>query len=83
MDEAPFWENPGVGIGILDDWEKQSLLEIPEDTVLFEQMKHIQDIDIANMSERFFAVKALCFVVGKFQIDGGSNCQPGYRPRRY
>ncbi len=83
LEEAPFWKNPGIGIGNLEDWEKRSLLEIPDDTTLFDQMKHIQDIDIANMSEKFFAVRALCFVVGKFQIDGGSDLQPGYQPRRY
>ena len=61
----------------------RSLFEIPEDTTLFEQMKYIQESDIANMSEKFFAVKALCFVVGKFDIDAGWDNLVGYQTRRY
>jgi hypothetical protein len=83
LEEAPYWKKPNISIGIMQDWQKRSLLEIPDDTVLFGQLATIQDSDIATgLSDKFFAVQALCYLIGGFEIDSGWSNIVGYQPRR-
>jgi hypothetical protein len=40
----------------------------------------VQDIDIAGVAEKIFAVKALCFVIGGFETDAVWSSLVGYQP---
>jgi hypothetical protein len=81
LQEAPYWKKPGLAIGIMQDWQKRALLDIPHDTVLYGQLKNIQAIDLEDLPEKFFAVNALCFVVAAFEVHTPSS-GVGFVPRR-
>ncbi len=83
LEEAPYWRKPAISIGIMQDWQKRALLDIPDGTVLFRQMTNVQDSDIAaGMADKFFAVQALCYLIGSFEMDSGYDNLIGYEPRR-
>ena len=81
LEAAPYWKKPGLAIGLVHDWQTKGLLEIPENTVLYEQMKRLQTVDLVDLREKFFAASALCFVVGAFEVSQPYS-MTGWTPKR-
>jgi hypothetical protein len=64
----------GHGIFVIRGLVKEGAIDIPRGTTVFEQLKSITSEDLRGQpEEKFYALTALCFAVGSFEI---SNCKP-------
>lgn len=62
--KAPFSKSFHIGILLIKEWIKKNALNIPNDTILREQLKNIDTADLTEKpEEKFFAVNALRFIV--------------------
>jgi hypothetical protein len=78
--EAPWAEKPDIGILHIMNWQKQGLLDIPSDSILYQQMKQLRPEDLKR-PEGLNAINAFRFVVSAFekQKPGGLS---GFVPDR-
>ncbi len=78
LDPAPFVDNFFLGVSIIEDWTRTKRLELPQDTIVYEQLKRITKPDLEESPELiFYAVNALCFVVAAFH-----KYRPYHSPKR-
>jgi len=74
LDDAPFSDNFLFGVQLIDLWREQGTINIPEDTILYRQLREISSDDLGNDPELiFYAINALRFVVGTYLVN---NFQP-------
>jgi hypothetical protein len=67
-EDAPFKGNFQAGLAIVDDWGQQGLVDIPKDTIAYEQFKKASDKSLAHtdVDQEFYAANALRFAVSGF-----------------
>jgi len=62
--KAPFSKSFHIGILLIKEWAKNNTLNIPNNTILRDQLKNIDTADLSDKpEEKFFAVNALRFIV--------------------
>lgn len=61
--QAPYSENPAVGISLIRSWDKDGLLRIDKDTQVYEHLSSLSDDDLENLAG---PLNALRFVVSGF-----------------
>jgi hypothetical protein len=67
---APFVDNFLLGVSTIQDWIGTKRLELPEDTIVHQQLKRITKPDLEESPEvTFYAINGLRFVVGAFDKD--------------
>lgn len=67
LTQAPYADNFLLGISWIQDWVKKGLLNIPEGSAAYSQLKGITKPDLAESPEiRFPGINGLRFVVGAF-----------------
>ena len=65
---APFADNFRIGLSLIQSWRDRGLLEIPGDTVIYNQLKSITKADLEESPEtKFHALNALRFAIGAFE----------------
>lgn len=67
LEEAPMAKNPAIGIEHVIDWNTKGLLELPEESLLRQQLRSLKPEDAKDLPERLNAVNALRFVVCGFE----------------
>ena len=80
LQEAPWAEKPDVGILHIMTWLKKGLLDIPIDSIVYEQMKQLQPSDLKQI-ETLQAVNAFRFVISAFEKNRPSRLS-GFVPDR-
>ena len=60
---APYSESPAVGISLIRSWDKDGILRIEKETLLYEHLSALSDDDLDNLAG---PLNALRFVVGGF-----------------
>jgi hypothetical protein len=74
LKSAPFYQDFSHGIFTIRGRVKENSLQIPKNSIVYEQLKSITTEDLKKEpEERFFAINALRFAVGAFEI---SDCVP-------
>jgi hypothetical protein len=67
LEQAPYAENLAISIGSVIDWDQKRLLDLPEESLLRQQLKGLKPEDAKDLVERLNAVNALRFVVCGFE----------------
>jgi hypothetical protein len=68
LENAPYADNFQGGLTIVNHWLQSGKLELPEGSIVRNQLKTIEDSDLADSPEKkFIAVNALRYVIGAFQ----------------
>ena len=74
--KAPFSKSFHIGILLIKEWVKNNALNIPNNTILRDQLKNIDTADLTEKpEEKFFAVNALRFIVATVEK---ADWQRGY-----
>jgi len=79
--DAPYGNDFLLGFSILKQWLKESLLQIPADSQILDELKQIQRQDLDDVAEKYPGINALRYVLGAFYKFKPSN-GPGFRPTR-
>ncbi len=66
VQQAPFAENPRIGIDQVMDWNTKGLLDFPEESLLRQQLRSLNPEDTKDFQKRLNAVNALRFVLCSF-----------------
>lgn len=68
LEEAPFVDSFSLGVSLIKRFMSDGFLDIPEDSVIREQLKRLAKSDLQDpqAEKRFNAVNALRFVIGAF-----------------
>jgi hypothetical protein len=68
---APYVDNFRLGVELLKGLIKSKRLDIPKETVAFEQLSRITESDLADpaIASRFYAIEALRHVMASFKRD--------------
>jgi hypothetical protein len=80
LQEAPWAEKPDLGIQHIMTWQKKGLLDIPTDSILYDQIKQLQPGDLKQI-ETLQAVNAFRFVISAFEKYRPSGLS-GFVPNR-
>jgi hypothetical protein len=80
-EQAPFAENPNIAIPHLIDWYAKGLLDLPEESLLRQQLKGLKPEDAKDVAERLNAVNAGRFVVCGFERDRPNLRSKDWRKR--
>jgi len=68
---APLVENFNLRMDLVREWVKSESLEVPDGTILCDQLEHMSPDDLSEKpEERFFAVDALSFILASLEKDG-------------
>ncbi|MFB3886323.1 MAG: hypothetical protein ACE144_13955 [Thermodesulfobacteriota bacterium] len=69
LKRAPFYQDFSHGLRTIQGWVKKKGIHVPKGSVTYEQLKTITSEDLRqNPEERFFAINALRYVVGAFEV---------------
>lgn len=70
---GPFYQDFSHGVFTIKGWVKKNALVIPEGSLVYEQLKNMTGKDLKeNPEEKFYAVNALRFAIGAFEISRGN-----------
>ena len=76
---APHSDNIILGISWVQEWLKAGLLDIPEQSIVYGQLKKISKLDLEDaLEKKFYAVNGLRYAVSAFQEDPPHWTQPPY-----
>lgn len=67
LEEAPWADRPDLGLYHIKSWMGKAQLELPEGSLVREQLKMVETDKVKQLSQRFNAVNALRFVVCGFE----------------
>ena len=67
LEEAPWADRPDLGLYHIKSWIAKSLLELPEGSLVREQLKMVETDKVKQLPQRFNAVNALRFVICGFE----------------
>ena len=67
LEEAPWEDNPGLGLDYINEWMKKGLLQLPEGSLVLNQLRMVVGEKVNQLSETLNAVNALRFVVCGFE----------------
>ena len=67
LEEAPWGDNPGFGLDYINEWMKKGLLQLPEGSLVRNQLRMVVGEKVNQLSETLNAVNALRFVVCGFE----------------
>jgi hypothetical protein len=69
LKRAPFANNFAVGLGLARQWSADEALDIPEGSIMRGQLSGISSEDLTqqNIEERFYALRALFYVVASVE----------------
>jgi hypothetical protein len=80
LQEAPWAEKQDIGLLHVMNWQKKCLLDIPADSILYEQIKQLQPEDLKQI-ETLQAVNAFRFVISAFEKNRPTGLS-GFVPNR-
>ena len=68
---APYADNFRLGVELTKSWVRERRLDIPKDTVVFDQLSRITNADLADraLKESFFAIETLRHVISSYKRD--------------
>jgi hypothetical protein len=69
LEEAPWADEPILGMNYIKEWMKKGLLELPEGTLVRDELKKVMEEKVNQLPQTLNAVNALRFVVCGFQKD--------------
>jgi hypothetical protein len=79
LKQAPFAETFDIGASLVLSWLKSGRLDIPSDSIVFDQLKQFSIQDLSDRpNEKFYAINALRHCVSGFQKYGPTR---PWRPR--
>ncbi len=82
LEQAPYLGNFKLGISIIRSWIDEQILQIPQDTIVYDQLSQIAKMDLdASPETNYFAVNALRLGIGSFYKSAPSTGKP-FRPNR-
>lgn len=82
LKQAPFPEKFRFGIEEISTWREQGKIDIPKDSIVYEQLTTIQESDLEKSPEtKFYAINALRYVVCAF-LKYPPSTGGGFTPRR-
>ncbi|MGA3172885.1 MAG: hypothetical protein ABSE25_00490 [Syntrophorhabdales bacterium] len=81
LEEAPWVDQPALGIYHINAWIKKGLLEIPQGSLLLDQLRMVQTDAVKELPRRLNAVNALRFVICSFEKNR-PNRNSGFVPDR-
>ena len=68
LQEAPYWDNFLYGFQLAHAWDKQALVSVPDDSLLYRQITSVQARDLDDKPEdKFNAINGYRYVLGSFQ----------------
>jgi len=67
LEEAPWADRPDLGINYINEWIKKGLLELPEGSLVRNQLRMVVAEKIDQLPQTLNAVNALRFVVSGFE----------------
>jgi hypothetical protein len=82
LEQALWAERPDLGIYHINAWLSKGLLEIPEGSIIRDQLKMVQAETVKDLPQKLNAVNALRFVVCSFERIRPNNHLIGFTPRR-
>lgn len=82
LEEAPWAADPDHGIGYIKEWMKKGLLELPEESIVRNQLKMLVDQKLNQVPQMFNAVNALSFVICSFEKYKPSLTEKDWRKRQ-
>lgn len=82
LEEAPWADRPDLGIYHINAWIKKGLLELPQNSLLVDQLRMVQTDAVKELPRKLNAVNALRFVVCSFEKDRPSRIPAGFVPDR-
>jgi hypothetical protein len=76
--QGPFADDFGFAVGLIREWKRDGALSIPEDANVYGQIRQMAPEDLKDSPEiRFFAVRALGFLISSFErFDVGNRMTP-------
>ena len=69
LEEAPWADEPVLGIYHINSWRKKGLLDLPEERLVYKQLGMVTTDIVNQLPQRLPAVNALRFVISGFQKD--------------
>jgi hypothetical protein len=83
LERAPFEKEFMVGAAMIKDWAGSGRLDLPVDSLVYQQLKGISRSDLGEQPEiRFYAINALRFAVAGFHTHKPSRPRSKRRRRR-
>lgn len=70
LDQAPFADNFQLGIYLIKDWIRMGRLELPEKSVVRDQLRRISKVELdpkQHPERKYYAINGLRYVVAAFQ----------------
>ena len=66
--QAPYSDNFLLGLSFITDWQKSNLLDLPQNSVLYRQLKNIKSDDLKDSPEcKYYAINALRYAIAAFE----------------
>lgn len=81
LEEAPWVDRPDLGMYHINSWRKKGLLELPEGSLVREQLRRVESSKVNQVPQVFNAVNALRFVVCGFQKNKPNPTSKNWRSR--
>jgi hypothetical protein len=82
LEEAPLSDRPDLGLRCINKWTEEGLLKLPEESLLYNQLKNVLREKADQVPQMFNAVNALRFVVCGFDQDNpAKRWDPNWRDK--
>lgn len=81
LEEAPWADNPDLGIYHIQAWMGKGLLELPEGSLVREQLRRVENSKVNQVPQMFNAVNALRFVICSFEKYKPTNTNSNWRSK--